>query len=345
MQKLEGAGHLFAAVITGPVGDLVEVADLAFIDEEAEFAGLGKIGLRGQQGQRFVGWRLRRGGDGQQGAAQAIPCGMDLRGAAVQGDDGAQRIEDTQAQIVVERQVAVARVGVAPGQHINRVPLPHQIVDERVVRLQIEDVVLHDPRRHDQQRLGVHLGGLRRVADQFDQVVPEYHFALRDGQVAADFKARRFGELRRVGRARDIGEPIHRALGQVRAPGLRGVLLHDRIGGEPVGRRQHAQPLAGKKLRHLDVMRRHARHVRGFAPERLAVAKAAAQDIEGPGGPGRVAKARVVVAAAHRGLAAGAVVGGRVLQRIAPELRGQCRQFHLPPWRYREVPGPIGPGQ
>ena len=81
-------------------------------------------------------------------------------------------------------------------------------------------------------------------------------------------------------------------------PRLHGVLLHDRVGGQPVGRRHHAQPLAGEELRHVDVVRRHARHARGLAPEGFAVAKAGAQHAEWPRRPGRVAKARVVVGTA-----------------------------------------------
>ncbi len=261
---------------------------------------------------------------------------------AVQGADGAQRIEHAQAQVVVHRQVAVGRVGVEPRQHVHRMPLPHQVAHEGVVRLQIEDVVLHDPRRHDQQGFGVHFGGLRRVADQLDQAVSQHDLARRDGQVAPDLEARGLGQLLRVGQARCVGEPVHRTLGQVRAPRFHGVLLHDRVGGQPVGRRHHAQPLAGEELRHVDMVRRHARHARGLAPEGFAVAKAGAQHAEWPRRPGRVTKARVVVGTAGGTFAA---VTGRPPQRVGTELRGQCRQLHLPPRRQRQVPGPIGPGQ
>ena len=47
-------GHLRAAVEALAARDLVEVADLAFVDEQAQLAGLGEVGLRRQQGQRLA---------------------------------------------------------------------------------------------------------------------------------------------------------------------------------------------------------------------------------------------------------------------------------------------------
>jgi hypothetical protein len=36
-------------------------------------------------------------------------------------------------------------------------PCADQVVDHRIVRRKVEDVVFHDPGRHDQDRLGLHL--------------------------------------------------------------------------------------------------------------------------------------------------------------------------------------------
>ena len=60
--------------------------------------------------------------------------------------------------------------------------------NERVILAQIQDVVLVDPRRDDEQRpLADGLGG-RRVLDQFHQGVPEHHLARGDGDVAPDIE-------------------------------------------------------------------------------------------------------------------------------------------------------------
>ena len=53
-------------------------------------------------------------------------------------------------------------------------PWPVQIPHQRILRTQIEDVVFHDPRRDDQDRLGTDLRRCRRVLDQFDQIVAEH---------------------------------------------------------------------------------------------------------------------------------------------------------------------------
>jgi hypothetical protein len=257
--------------------------------------------------------------------------------------DGAQRIEHAELQVVVHRQIVIGRVRVAPRQHVHRVPLCHQVAHQRVVRRQVEDVELHDPRRHDEHRLGVHGLRLRRIADQLDQPVMEHHLARRRRQVAADGKARGLGLLRRVGLAGGIAPAVNRALHLVCAGAVDQVLQHHRVGRQRVGRRQQTQPLPRKELRLLRVVRGHARHVCGLAPERLLVAETVAQRVERPLRPRRMAKARVVV-----GVACGLVLalGAEChAQAVVAELRGQRRQLHLPARRQRQMPGPIGPGQ
>ncbi len=61
-----------------------------------------------------------------------------------------------------------------------------QMPDQRMTRLQIEHVVLHDPGRHDEDRLAQHLTGRRRVPDELHQPVAVHDAARRRGDVDAD---------------------------------------------------------------------------------------------------------------------------------------------------------------
>ena len=85
-QHLERAAHLRAAQIALRLHDVVKEIELVLGDEQLQFAGLGEIGLGGEQrqtGQPIVAVaRHGGGGDGQQRAAEAIAGGVDLRIAA-----------------------------------------------------------------------------------------------------------------------------------------------------------------------------------------------------------------------------------------------------------------------
>ena len=79
-------------------------------------------------------------------------------------------------------------VRVHPGDHEHGVALLQQPLHHALLRVQVEDVVLVDPGRDDQQRLGIDLLGQRRVLDQLDQVVLEHHLARADRGVAPDLE-------------------------------------------------------------------------------------------------------------------------------------------------------------
>jgi len=69
------------------------------------------------------------------------------------------------------------------------VSLAHRPADEGILLAQIEDVVLVDPGRDDDQRPLQHLGGHRLVLDELHQVVLEHHAAGRGGDVLAELEA------------------------------------------------------------------------------------------------------------------------------------------------------------
>ena len=81
--------------------EVVKKADLAFVDKEPQFAGLGEIRLGRQQGYSANLWQLPaahhaagpcqgRDRNGQQGATQTVPHGVHARAARVKGRHGAQ---------------------------------------------------------------------------------------------------------------------------------------------------------------------------------------------------------------------------------------------------------------
>ena len=93
--------------------------------------------------------------------------------------DGVECGVYSEATIVVHAQITILFGRIAPGDHEHRVALFDEVTDQRVVRRQIEDVILHDPGRYDQHGLGVYLGRRRRILDQFDQVIAIDDFTRR----------------------------------------------------------------------------------------------------------------------------------------------------------------------
>ncbi len=130
--------------------------------------------------------------------------------------------------------------------------LRHRPADEALFRVEVEHVVLVDPRRHDQQRAFQHGLRRRRVLDELDQLVAEDHLAGRRRYVDADVEPARIGlaDLERALAGFDILGEHRQAADQV------GAVLLDRpadqlgIGDEEVGRRQ-----GGGELPHVETRR------------------------------------------------------------------------------------------
>src|ERR1700688_1567994 len=97
--------------------------------------------------------------------------------------DNSDRGFHAKLAIVVEGDFAIFRARIAPGDHEYGKAFTGQELHQRILRRQIEDVVFHDPGRHDQDRLRTHLAGGRVVLDQLDELVAEHHLAAgrRDG--------------------------------------------------------------------------------------------------------------------------------------------------------------------
>ena len=189
-----------AILLPSSTPDVLHVAlerrDLVFIDEHQEIAGMGEIDLRGKERRRGHAHAalFRKPGQrrGEQGAADAIAHGVDLHFAGGLFDD-VHRRQRAFLHVVFEGLGAELLVRIDPGDHEHGDALVDAPFDEGFLRLEIEDVELVDPRRHDQQRRAQHVFGRRRILDQLHQLVLEDHLARRRRHVDADLEIGRIG--------------------------------------------------------------------------------------------------------------------------------------------------------
>ena len=197
------------------------------------------VALRREIGERSCG----------QDPADAEPEDVDL---ALAGRllDRVERGERPFEHVVLEILVREVGARVDPGDHERGVPLIDAPFDEAVLRLQIEDVELVDPGRHDQERALVHLRGGRRVLDQLHQIVLVDHLAGRGGDVLADLERLLVGhaDLQAPSAPLEVGEQVLEAIQQVLAAGLLGFAQDRRIGQDEVARRDRADELPGVEV-------------------------------------------------------------------------------------------------
>ncbi len=185
-QHVEGGEHGLGFQVALLAHHLVEVVELLLVDEHGEVAGLGEVHLGREHGRRLealvadAGQVAERHADQRAADAVAEAVHLVLAGG---GLDGIQRRDDALGQVVVEFLVGQRLVRVHPGDDEHRVAPGHGPAHQRLLRRQVQDVVLVDPRRHHEDRRAVHLLGRRLVLDQLDQVVLEHHLARRRGQV------------------------------------------------------------------------------------------------------------------------------------------------------------------
>ncbi len=71
--------------------------------------------------------------------------------------------------------LAVPHIRVAPADHEHLQAVFQRVLDEAVGRAQVENVVLVDLWRHDQQRLGVLFFAHGAVLDQLQQFIAKHH--------------------------------------------------------------------------------------------------------------------------------------------------------------------------
>ncbi len=299
VQQLERPGHLPAVQIALVGHDRIKERQLAFTDKERQLARFAKIDLGGQQAHAVQTGvaiaRHRRRGDGQQGAAKAIADCIHL---LIRHDCRyrIQRRHDAKPAVVLQPLVAILRAGVLPRDHENRMALPDQPAHHGIMRREVEDVIFHDPGRHDQHRRGMNLRRRRRILDQFDQAVAIDHLAGADAHILADDEILAAGRWRLGQRAAQVIQPVLRALAQIGAAGFHGLLQDLWIGPEEVAGRPHVQPLPAGESHQILVMARNAAQAGGgVLPPVLLQQKALMDDVEGPFLPGFVHETAILL--------------------------------------------------
>ena len=315
-QQLEGPRHLLGVQVALIPHHVLEKGDLILVDEQQQLAGLGEVGLGRQQGegaQAVVAIPGHgRGGDGQQGPPQAI---ADAMNPAPGQDlaDGLQGRHDAQAAVVLQPQVTIGAGGVLPGKGEDRMALADQIADQGVARGQVEDVVLHDPGRDDEDGFGVDPLSGRLVLDELDEGIAIDHLAGGHRQVPPDDEGLPQA-VRAVAQQQvlQVGEEVGPATEQILSPLPPGRLEDLRVGQGRVGGGEEVQELAGDEGDDGLVLFGNAAVVGGGdVPPLLGEQKRLVKEIEGPLLPGRCRKAGVL----GQGVDAG--WGGRVLKGAA----------------------------
>ena len=252
-QHVEGAGHL-GAFQEAALGHLLfEAGHLLLVDEDAQLAGDREVEHGGEEGRRGDALVLLRRHVGECGAeqrpAQAVARGVDFLLAGLLADlvhRGQRRF----GQVVLEGLLGEMGIGVDPRHHEDGVALVGGPLDVGVLLAQVEDVVLVDPGREDQQRPLEHFLGGRFELQELDQVVLEHHLARRGGDVLAEFEGVGVGHLdaQLAVAFLDVAQQVVEALEQVLAVRLDGLAEDLGVGHGEIRRRERIDELAGEEV-------------------------------------------------------------------------------------------------
>ena len=111
-------------------------------------------------------------------------------GAARQTNGGVDRRIDALRQIIIHRGSGHIRFGIAPAGHVHIKAIVEQVFNQALLRRQIHDVELVDPRgdQHDGRRPLPPRG--RRVVQHLDKFVAEDDSAGRKRQIFPDLMRR-----------------------------------------------------------------------------------------------------------------------------------------------------------
>ena len=123
----------------------------------------------------------------------------------------------------------MARVWVAPADHEHLQVVLEHVLDEAVVRAQVEDIELVDLRRHHQQRAAVLFFTHRPVLDQLQQLVAKYHGPRGGGQVAAHVEGPLIDLARQAIVVAQVFEQVGQAAHQALATGVEQFLHGQRV--------------------------------------------------------------------------------------------------------------------
>src|SRR6516165_11715657 len=107
------------------------------------------------------------------------------------GNDGAYRVNgspNAERCIVFQAEIFVLRRWILPRDHEHSETLLGQPFDQGILGRKIEDVVLHDPCRYDQDRFSVDLLCRWRILNEFDQPIAKDNFAWSHSKLFTDLK-------------------------------------------------------------------------------------------------------------------------------------------------------------
>ena len=135
------------------------------------------------------------------------------------------------------------------------------MLDQRILRLQIEDIVFHDPRGRDDDRLGAHRLGRRAVLDDLGEFRALDDDALGQGDGLP--RLERFGRLAALvaQHAPKIGRIMNCASHKVGPALAQGLFERDRIREEEVGRGDAVERLPGDEIEEREMVARRAVNV------------------------------------------------------------------------------------
>ena len=251
-QHVEGHRHLAAFEHACLLHAAFEAGNLIFIDKDQKIAGMSEVHLRGKERRRchahaaFLREPCQR--RREQRAADAIAHGVD---AHFPGDflDDIHRGDGTFAHVVLEGLAAERLVGIDPRDQEHRDALIDAPLHERLLPVEIENVELVDPRRHDQQRRAQHVFRSGLILDELHDLVLEDHLARSQCNVPADLEIGcRLADLERAVTGFDIFREHGHAAHQIVAVAGQGLPQHFRIGQDEVRRREGVDELLDVEL-------------------------------------------------------------------------------------------------
>ena len=213
------------------------------------------------------------------------------------------------------------------------------------MRLEIEDVIFHDPGRDDQQRFGDNVIPGRPVLNKLHEVIAEYNFSRRRGHMGPDLESVADRQFLRCQQREDILGQILRATNEICAALAHGG-FHN-LGTDPwdIGWRGGIENLIDHEPDALGSFRVHAAHLAGsLVPPTFLSEMSLLPEHQRRLAPGLVLKAPVMPLRMKRRLRC------RASQRLNNEtgiqrcnLRSGNAQLRLPAGRTGEVQGPIEP--
>ena len=160
---------------------------------------------RGEQSLTPDCGEIRRGEERQHSsAAQAEQV---ARVGSADGGDGIEHLHDAD-HVLVEPDVSVAGVRIDPGRDEDLAPGVEFRAGNRLLRFEVEQVVLVDRRRDDEERDRVDLIGARLVLDELVDPGLAHDLSRGGGEVAPEFEGRLVDAGGQLGRRAQVGEQI-----------------------------------------------------------------------------------------------------------------------------------------